>query len=83
MGIGRGDTKIIKNACNAVVDRNVIRSIAAAIYALGAEEVIFVGHYECGMANVDPKNLENSMKERGVDEKVLSDLDLKEWVEGN
>ncbi len=80
MGIGRGDAKIIKNAGNAVVDRDVIRSVAAAIYALGVEEVMVVGHYECGMANVDPKNLENSMIERGVDEIVLSDLDLKEWV---
>ena len=58
MGIGRGDAKIIKNAGNAAVDRDVIRSVAAAIYALGAEEVMVVGHYDCGMANVDPEKLE-------------------------
>jgi carbonic anhydrase len=80
MGIGRGDAKIIKNAGNAAVDRDVIRSVAAAIYALGAEEVMVVGHYDCGMANVDPEKLENTMKERGVDEKLLSDIDLKDWI---
>ncbi|WP_048192241.1 carbonic anhydrase [Methanobacterium sp. SMA-27] len=80
MGIGRGDAKIIKNAGNAAVDRDVIRSVAAAIYALGAEEVMVVGHYDCGMANVDQEKLENTMKERGVDEKLLSDIDLKDWI---
>ena len=76
----RGDAKIIKNAGNAAVDRDVIRSVAAAIYALGAEEVMVVGHYDCGMANVDPEKLENTMKERGVDEKLLSEVNLKDWI---
>ena len=80
MGIGRGDAKIIKNAGNSAIDRDVIRSVAAAIYALGAEEVMVVGHYDCGMANVDQEKLENTMKERGVDEKLLSDIDLKDWI---
>lgn len=80
IGIGRGDAKIIKNAGNAVVDRDVIRSVAAAIYALGAEEVMVIGHYDCGMANVDPEKLVDAMKARGVDEKTLSEVDIKEWV---
>ncbi len=80
MGIERGDAKIIKNAGNAVVDRDVIRSVAAAIYALGAEEVMVVGHYECGMANVDPERLTDAMKARGVDEKTILDVDIEEWI---
>lgn len=80
MGIERGDAKIIKNAGNAVVDRDVIRSVAAAIYALGAEEVMVVGHYECGMANVNPEKLKDAMKARGVDEKTMEEVDLKEWI---
>jgi carbonic anhydrase len=80
MGIERGDAKIIKNAGNSAVDRDVIRSVAVAIYVLGAEEVMVVGHYECGMANIDTEQLEATMKERGVDEKVLSNLDLKDWI---
>ncbi len=80
MGIARGDAKIIKNAGNTIIDRDVIRSVAAAIYALGAEEVMVVGHYECGMANVDPEKLRSTMKARGIDEKTLSGVDLKEWI---
>jgi len=80
IGIGRGDAKIIKNAGNAAVDRDVIRSVAAAIHALGVEEVMVIGHYDCGMANVDPEKLEANMKARGVDEKALSDVDLKDWI---
>lgn len=80
MGIERGDAKIIKNAGNAAVDRDIIRSVAAAIYALGAEEVMVVGHYDCGMANADPVKLESLMKERGVDKEALSEIDMKEWI---
>lgn len=57
LGIERGDAKIIKNAGNTVVDQDVIRSVAASIFALGVEEVMVIGHTNCGMANVDPKNL--------------------------
>ncbi|OPY25815.1 MAG: Carbonic anhydrase [Methanobacterium sp. PtaU1.Bin242] len=80
IGIGRGDAKIIKNAGNAAVDRDVVRSVAAAIHALGVEEVMVIGHYDCGMANVDPEKLEANMKARGVDDKVLSEVNLKEWI---
>ena len=50
LGIGRGDAKIIKNAGNTIVGEDAIRSIAAAIFSLGAEEVIVVGHTYCCMA---------------------------------
>ena len=43
LGIGRGDAKIIKNAGNNIVDEDAIRSIAAAIFNLGAEEVMVIG----------------------------------------
>ena len=80
IGIERGDAKIIKNAGNTAVDRDVIRSVAAAIHALGVEEVMVIGHYDCGMANVDPEKLEANMKTRGVDEKALSEVNLKDWI---
>lgn len=80
MGIGRGDAKIIKNAGNTIVDRDVIRSLAAAVYALGVEEIMVVGHYDCGMANVDPEKINAAMMDRGVSPKTVEDLDLKEWI---
>jgi len=39
-----------------------------------------VGHYECGMANVDPEKLISAMKARGISEEIISGVDLKEWI---
>lgn len=80
MGIERGDAKIIKNAGNTIVDRDVIRSLAAAVYALGVDEIMVVGHYDCGMVNVDPQKISAAMIDRGIDQKTIADLDLKEWI---
>ncbi|WP_178650146.1 carbonic anhydrase [uncultured Methanobrevibacter sp.] len=79
LGIGRGDAKIIKNAGNTIVGEDAIRSIAAAIFSLGAEEVIVVGHTECGMAGSDPEVLKQKMIDRGIDEAEIEKIDLKEW----
>lgn len=38
--ISRRDAKIIKNAGNNVLDRDVIRYVAAAIFALGEDEIM-------------------------------------------
>jgi carbonic anhydrase len=79
MGIKRGDAKIIKNAGNNVLDWDVIRSVAAAIFALGAKEVMLVGHGDCGMANADIEKLENTMKKRGISTEEIAKVDLEEW----
>ena len=53
LGLKRGDAKIVRNAGNSIVGEDAIRSIGAALYNLGAEEVLVVGHTECGMAGAD------------------------------
>lgn len=80
MGIIRGDAKIIENAGNNVLDRDVIRSIAAAIFALGSEEVILVGHYDCGMSNVDGEKLKSIMLERGISPEEIAKIDIEDWI---
>jgi len=79
MGIKRGDAKIIKNAGN-VVGVDVTRSVAASIFSLGSEEVMLVGHLDCGMANPDIKKLKNTMEERGIATEDIDKIDLKEWI---
>jgi len=79
MGIERGDAKIIKNAGN-VVGVDIIRSVAAAIFSLGVEEVMLVGHLDCGMANGGMEKLKNTMQKRGIATKDLAKVDLKEWI---
>lgn len=84
MGIRRGDAKVIKNAGNTVIDPNggVIRSLVAAIFMLGVDEVFVIGHRDCGMASVDADQLRSSMVERGIDPRAIDTLvpDLGQWL---
>lgn len=89
MNFKNGDVKIIKNA-GAVISQpfgSVMRSVMVALYELDAEEVIVVGHYECGMASLNADHMINSIKERGVSEEVLNTLEnsgikLTKWLRG-
>lgn len=84
MGISRGDAKVIKNAGNTVIDPNggVVRSLVAAIFMLGVEEVLVIGHQDCGMAAVDPDQVKERMIERGIDPREIDTLvpDLAQWM---
>lgn len=81
LGIGRGDAKIIRNAGNTIVGEDAIRSIAAAIYSLGCEEVLVVGHSECGMAHANPEAVKAKMIEMGIDEADIDAVgDLTKWI---
>jgi len=80
MGIDRGDAKIIKNAGNTVIDRDVIRSVAAAIFALGAKEVMLVGHCDCGMAGASADKLKESMIEKGISTEEIDKINLIDWI---
>ncbi len=85
MGISRGDAKVIKNAGNTLVDAlhgGVIRSLVAAIFLLGVEEVFVIGHRDCGMAHVDADELKARMVSRGIDPQVIDDYvpDLGRWL---
>ena len=66
LGLKRGDAKIVRNAGNSIVGEDAIRSIGAALYNLGAEEVMVVGHTECGMAGADAEALKEKMIARGI-----------------
>ena len=84
LGLRRGDAKVIKNAGNTVVDPTggVIRSLVVAVYALGCEEILVVGHRDCGMTQIDEDELERRMLSRGVTAQSIATLrpSLREWV---
>jgi carbonic anhydrase len=85
MGIKRGDAKVIKNAGNTLVDPlhgGVIRSLVAAIFMLGVEEIFVIGHEDCGMASVEPDQLKNKMIARGVAKEAIETHvpDLAQWI---
>lgn len=84
MGVGRGDVQVIKNAGNTLIDPagGVIRSLVAAIFALGCEEVMVIGHKDCGMAAINEADLRRAMLARGVPVAVIDGLQpsLREWL---
>lgn len=84
MGISRGDAKVIKNAGNTLIDPNggIIRSLVAAIFMLGVEEIFVIGHKDCGMANVDSDELRHRMIARGISAEAIDILDpgLAQWM---
>ena len=85
MGIRRGDAKVIKNAGNTIVDPlsgGVIRSLVAAVFMLGVEEIFVIGHQDCGMAHVDSDIVKQRMVARGIDPLVIERQvpDLAQWM---
>ncbi|HKU43256.1 MAG TPA: carbonic anhydrase [Polyangiales bacterium] len=86
LGLRRGDAQMIKNAGNTLVDPGggVVRSLVMAIHAMMCEEVLVIGHKDCGMAQIDSDKLRRNMIERGVPESAIDALhpSLPEWVGG-
>jgi len=89
MGLKNGDAKIIKNA-GAVVSHpfgSIMRSILVAVYELQAEEIYVIGHYDCGMANLDYQKILTAMQKRGISQERIAVLEraginLREWLKG-
>ena len=84
-----GDVKIIKNAGGMISHPfgSVMRSLLVAVYELGVNEILVIGHYDCGMQNVDPDRLIRSMKARGVQQEALNfikfcGIDTHKWLRG-
>ncbi|MDF2815194.1 MAG: carbonic anhydrase [Paenibacillus sp.] len=89
MNIHNGDVKLIKNA-GAIVTQpfgNIMRSIIVAIYELNADEVLVVGHYECGMTGLDSEKIIDKARNQGIGEDIISTLkhsgiNLSRWLTG-
>lgn len=89
LNLRNGDAKIIKNA-GAIVTQpfgNIMRSVLVALYELGADEVIVIGHHECGMTGLDPEIVIGHMLESGVTQETIrtlsnSGMHLERWLTG-
>ncbi|ABO50685.1 carbonic anhydrase [Desulforamulus reducens MI-1] len=89
MNLKNGDAKIIKNAGGLVSHPlgSIMRSILVAIYELGAEEVFVIGHYDCGMANINPHRTLENMVQRGISKETITTfeyagLNIERWLHG-
>ncbi|MGL4737095.1 MAG: beta-class carbonic anhydrase [Cellulosilyticaceae bacterium] len=89
MNLRNGDAKIIKNAGATVMHPfgSIIRSIIVAIYEFQAEDVVVVGHHQCGMSHLDSGKLLEKMKGRGIGTETIQTLyhagiDVERWLHG-
>ncbi len=89
MNFKNGDVKIVKSA-GAVINHpfgGIMRSLIVAVYELNADEIYIIGHHDCGMSAIKPKEILEKMVARGIDEKTIemmeySGVDLEGWLRG-
>jgi len=77
LGIAQGDAKVIKNAGN-IITEDVIRSLVVAVYLLDVEDIMIVGHTDCGMAAADFEIVKKKMVERGANPNFTPDFEA--WL---
>lgn len=89
LSVRNGDVKIIKNAGGVITNPfdSAMRSLLIAVYELGVEEIMVIGHTECGVQGMNADELLHLMKERGVPEGNISlmrhcGIDLDRWLHG-
>lgn len=89
LGIKNGDVKIIKNAGGTITNPfdSTVRSLIVAIYELGVNEIMIIGHTGCGVQGMDSQEMLHLMKERGIDDEHISlmkhcGIDLDSWLHG-
>ncbi|MDO4523068.1 MAG: carbonic anhydrase [Eubacteriales bacterium] len=89
LGIKNGDAKIIKNA-GAVITHpfgSVVRSLLVAIVELGVEEVMVIGHTDCGVQHIDSEMILGHLKKRGISVENVellkyAGVDFEKWLCG-
>ncbi|MDE5942338.1 MAG: carbonic anhydrase [Muribaculaceae bacterium] len=89
LGIRNGDVKMIKNAGGTITNPfdSTVRSLLVAIYELGVNEIMVIGHTGCGVQGMDSAEMLRLMRERGIDEEHISlmrhcGIDLDSWLHG-
>lgn len=89
LGIRNGDVKIIKNAGGVITNPfdSAMRSLLVAVYELGVEEVMVIGHTGCGVQGMNAHHMLELMRQRGVDDEHISlmrhcGIDLDSWLHG-
>ncbi len=89
LGIRNGDVKIIKNAGATITNPfdSTMRSLLVAVYELGVNEVMIIGHTGCGVQGMDASEMLELMRKRGIPDDHISlmrhcGIDLDSWLHG-
>lgn len=89
LGIHNGDVKMIKVAGGTISDPfdSSMRSLLVAVYELGVEEIMIIGHTGCGVQGMNPNEMLHLMIGRGVPEENINlirrcGIDIDKWLTG-
>ncbi len=89
LGIKNGDVKMIKNAGGTITNPfdSTVRSRLVAVYELGVNEIMIIGHTNCGVQGMDANEMLSLMRERGISEEHIRlmehcGINLKDWLHG-
>lgn len=89
LGIKNGDVKMIKNAGGTITNPfdSTVRSLLVAVYELGVNEIMIIGHTNCGVQGMDANEMLSLMRERCISEEHIRlmehcGINLKEWLHG-
>lgn len=89
LGFKNGDVKIIKNAGATITNPfdSAMRSLLVAVYELGVNEIMIVGHTGCGVQGMDADEMLALMRERGISEEHITlmehcGINLRQWLHG-
>ena len=89
LNLKNGDAKIVKNEGATIMHPfgSIIRSIIVAIYEFNTDEVLVIGHKNCGMSNINGEDIINKIISRGVSKETIdtinnSGINIDKWLHG-
>ncbi len=89
LGIRNGDVKMIKNAGGTITNPfdSTMRSLLVAVYELGVNEIMIIGHTGCGVQGMNSEEMLHLMRERGISDEHITlmrhcGIDLDQWLHG-
>ena len=89
LGIRNGDVKLIKNAGGMITGPfdSAVRSLLVGIIELGVEEVMVIGHTDCGVAHINADMMIRHLIQRGISQDHIDmmrycGIDFEAWLRG-
>lgn len=89
LGIHNGDVKLIKNAGGVILDPfdSTIRSLLIAVLEFGVEEIMVIGHTDCGAAAISSETVITHLIQRGIARETIlrlkkEGLNFETWFQG-
>jgi len=90
LNLKNGDVKMIKTAGASIKHPfgDAMRSLLVAVYELGVEDIVVIGHHDCGVRGLEAEKLLNKMKNRNIAQEKIDffieycGVDVNKWLNG-